>query len=123
MTPEQQANARLISLKIAMKMHNSNYTTKDGKISSTELLKTADEIHKWIWSTGIAPESKDESKVDVTNIDSSIRSVGTCLNGQSPLDQLLTILKRQIELYHYNPSHKSKQYQLLAILEDLKGKE
>lgn len=29
-------------------MHNGNYTSSDGKISSTELLKTADEIHNYL---------------------------------------------------------------------------
>lgn len=51
MTRDEDTQARLISLKLAMKMHDGNYTSKNGEISSTELLKTADEIHKWIWLT------------------------------------------------------------------------
>lgn len=48
MTPDQQANVRLISIKLAIKMHNGNYTSSDRKISSTELIKTADEIHNYL---------------------------------------------------------------------------
>lgn len=42
------AEVRLISLKIAMKMHKGSFKTKEGKISSTELLKTADEINNYL---------------------------------------------------------------------------
>ncbi|WCM42453.1 hypothetical protein MG290_01920 [Flavobacterium sp. CBA20B-1] len=48
MNRETIAQIKLIGLKIALKMHDGNYTNKEGKVSSTELLKTADEINKWL---------------------------------------------------------------------------
>lgn len=37
------------SLKIAVKMYKGNFKQNtEGKISSTELLKTADEIYEWL---------------------------------------------------------------------------
>lgn len=48
MDKETIAHLKLIGLKLAMKMYNGNYSRKDDKISSEELLKTADEINKWL---------------------------------------------------------------------------
>lgn len=42
------AQVKLIGLKLAMKMHKGDYKTSEGKISSTELLNTADEINNYL---------------------------------------------------------------------------
>lgn len=49
MNKQTIANLKLIGLKIAMKIHKGNFRKNiDGKISSTELLKTADEINNYL---------------------------------------------------------------------------
>lgn len=42
------AQLKLIGLKIAIKMYKGDFRTNEGKISSTELLKTADEINNYL---------------------------------------------------------------------------
>ncbi|WP_177764104.1 hypothetical protein [Flavobacterium sp. I3-2] len=39
---------KLRSLDIAMKIHKVEENSSEGKISSAEILKTADEIKKWL---------------------------------------------------------------------------
>lgn len=101
MTQEQIAHAKLISLKMAIRFHKINRTF-EGKISSTELLKTADEIYNYLISP-FKKEFKFEKK--------------------TPLDNHIELLKIQIKNDRNNDDYKAFYKKLIIILEDLKQKE
>lgn len=100
-------------------------TSGNWLLGSPKLAHLSFEI-KYIHEILNAVAHLNETSIGV-NIDTEIEILGSKLFNLSPLQQQIEILKKQIELYHYeygsyDESYKSQQIELLAILEDLKLK-